>query len=156
MFWAACTLGYFGFLRSAELTVPNLASFTSAIHLSVADIAVDTSISLSCLCVRIKASKTDPFRKGCFIRTYWLWKPLIVCSSCNAGISFTSVSFASGPLFLLQNGQLLSRTILTGWLWQIMSTSGIPGNLSSHSFHIGAATIVAQNGVPEHLIQVLG
>ena len=27
MFWAARTLAYFGFLRSAELTVPNLASF---------------------------------------------------------------------------------------------------------------------------------
>ena len=43
MFWAACTLGYFGFLRSAEFTVPNLASFTPAIHLSVADLAVDSS-----------------------------------------------------------------------------------------------------------------
>ena len=26
MFWAACCLAYFGFLRSAEFTVPNLAS----------------------------------------------------------------------------------------------------------------------------------
>ena len=28
MFWLACTLGYFGFLRSAEFTVPSLASFS--------------------------------------------------------------------------------------------------------------------------------
>ena len=26
--WAACNLAYFGFLRSAEFTVPNLASFS--------------------------------------------------------------------------------------------------------------------------------
>ena len=61
-----------------------------------------------------------------------------------------------GPLFLLQNGQPLSRTILTDWLRQIMSASGIPGNFSSHSFRIGAASVAARNGVPDHLIQVLG
>ena len=102
MFWAACTLAYFGFLRSAEFTVPNLASFSSAIHLSVADIAVDSSTLPSCLRVRIKASKTDPFRKGCFVHTlYWSWNspvvqfmlcwhiflsgatPLVHCSSCR-------------------------------------------------------------------------
>ena len=66
-FWAACMLGYFGFLRAAEFTVPNLASFSPAIHLSVADIAVDSLQSPTCLRVRIKASKTDPFRQGCHI-----------------------------------------------------------------------------------------
>ena len=38
MFWAACTLGYFGFLRAAKFTVPNLASFSSSIHFTVQDI----------------------------------------------------------------------------------------------------------------------
>ena len=28
IFWAACNLAYFGFLRSAEFTIPNLASFS--------------------------------------------------------------------------------------------------------------------------------
>ena len=67
MFWAACNLAYFGFLRSAEFTVPNLACFSPTLHLGVCDISVDSDISPSCLRVRIKASKTDPFRKGCFV-----------------------------------------------------------------------------------------
>ena len=61
MFWAACCLAYFGFLRSAEFTVPNLASYSPSIHLGVADTAVDSISSPSCLRVRIKSSKTDRF-----------------------------------------------------------------------------------------------
>lgn len=61
-FWAACLLGYFGFLGATEFTVPNLDSFSPAIHLSVADIAVHSLQSPTYLRVRINASKTDPFR----------------------------------------------------------------------------------------------
>ena len=66
MFWAACNLAYFGFLCSAEFTVPNLASFSRSIHLGLADVAVDSMLSPSCLRLCIKAPKTDPFHKGCF------------------------------------------------------------------------------------------
>ena len=38
-----------------------------------------------------------------------------------------------GPLFLLVNGQPLSRATLTNWLRQIFSTAGIEGNFSSHT-----------------------
>ena len=61
-----------------------------------------------------------------------------------------------GPLFLLTNGQPLSRSILTDWLRQIFSAAGIEGNFSSHSFRIGAARVIACNGIPDHLIQALG
>ena len=64
MFWAACCLAYFGFLRSAEFTIPNLASYSPSIHLAVADTAVDSVSSPSCLRVRIKSSKTDRFGMG--------------------------------------------------------------------------------------------
>ena len=63
---------------------------------------------------------------------------------------------SEGPVFLLQDGRPLSRALLTSWIRQIMVAAGIPGNFSSHSFHIGAATDAARNGVPDHLIQALG
>ena len=66
MFWAACNLAYFGFLRSAEFTVLNLASLFSDVHLSLEDIAFDSYDLPTLLRVRLKASKTDPFRKGLF------------------------------------------------------------------------------------------
>ncbi|CAH3170712.1 unnamed protein product [Porites evermanni] len=153
-FWAACMLGCFGFLRVAEFTVPNLTSFSPAIHLSVADIAVDSRQSPTCLRVRIKASKTDPFRQGCHIHIGLGRAPLCAVHALLAYLSIRGN--APGPLFLLANGQPLSRAILTDWLWQIFSTAGIEGNFSSHSFRIGAATVAARNGIPDHLIQALG
>lgn len=37
-----------------------------------------------------------------------------------------------------------------------MSSAKGQGNFSSHSFRVGAATVAARNGVPDHLIQALG
>ena len=65
--WAAGILDYSGFLHTAEFTVPNLASFSAAIHLLVVDISVDLLQLPACLCVRTKASKMDPFHQGCHI-----------------------------------------------------------------------------------------
>ena len=67
MFWVACSLGYFSFLRASEFTVPSLASFSPSYHLGVKDIAVDSPSVPLCMRLRVKGSKTDPFRKGVFI-----------------------------------------------------------------------------------------
>ena len=154
MFWAACTLGYFGFLQSAEFTVPNLASFSSSVHLTVQNIALDSTSSPSCMRVRIKASKTDQFRKGCYIHIGFGSAPLCAI---HAVMSYLATQGNSpGPLFMLKSGQPLTHAILTDWLRQIMVASGIEGNFSSHSFRIGAATVAARNGIPDHQIQALG
>lgn len=57
---------------------------------------------------------------------------------------------------MLQDGRPLLRSILTSWIRQILAVAGVPGNFSSHSFCIGAATVAARNGVPDNLIQALG
>ena len=67
MFWAACSLGYFGFLRTSKFTVPSLACFSPSYHFGAQDIAVDSPSVPLCMRLRIKGSKTDPFRKGAFI-----------------------------------------------------------------------------------------
>ena len=63
-------LGYLGFLRASEFMVPNLSSYSSSLHLSVQDFAVDSSSAASSLRIRIKGSKTDPSRKGSF-HSHW-------------------------------------------------------------------------------------
>ena len=154
MFWAACSLGYFGFLRASEFTVPNLSSFSSSLHLSAQDIAVDSSSSPSSMRIQIKGSKTDPFRKGCFIHIGLGRYPLCAVQAMMTYLA--TRGDAPGPLFLFANGQPLTRTSLTDWLRQIMTSARIPGNFSSHSFRIGAATVAARSGIPDHLIQTMG
>ena len=53
-----------GFLRSGEVVVPSQAGYDPAFHLSYGDVMVDNTRAPTFLEVRIKASKTDPFRKG--------------------------------------------------------------------------------------------
>ena len=61
MLWAACCLGFFGFLWAGEFTVN--CAFDPSIHLTVQDLQVDAEVNPSSLQVRIKSSKTDPFRQ---------------------------------------------------------------------------------------------
>jgi len=134
--------------------VPNLSTFSASLHLSVQDIAVDSSSAPLSMRVRIKGSKTDPFRKGCFVHIALGRHPLCAIQAMMSYL--VSRGDASGPLFLFTNGRPLTRTNLTDWLRQIMASAQIPGNFSSHSFRIGAATVAARNGVPDHLIQTMG
>ena len=135
MFWAACTLAYFGFLRSAEFTVPNLSNFSTSIHLQVSDLAFDNLTKPSCLRVLVKASKTDPFRKGCHVHIGRGRFPLCAVSAIAVYLNIRGDS--PGPLFLLDDGRPLSRELLTSWLRSIFTGAGIAGNFSSHSFRIG-------------------
>ena len=46
MLCAACCLGFFGFLRAGEFTVPDEKSYDSKCHLNYGDMAVDSQSEL--------------------------------------------------------------------------------------------------------------
>ena len=154
MFWAACTLAYFGFLRSSEFTTPNSSAFSSAVHVTLQDVAFDSHKDPSCVRVFIKASKTDPFRKGCYIHIGQGREPLCAIAALSKYLQCRGD--VHGPLFVRRGGAPLSRALLTDWLRGIVTSAGLDGNYSSHSFRIGAATMAGKNGVPDHIIQSLG
>ena len=132
MFWAACLLAYFGFLRSAKFTVPSSSAFNPSIHLPVSDVSVDVPLNPSCHQVFIKASKTDPFRKGCNILIGLGSPPLCAV---QAVVSYLAqCSHGPGPLFLLENVLPLTCSLVTGWLRAILLSAGLPGDFSSLSF----------------------
>ena len=59
-------------------------------------------------------------------------------------------------LFICANGTPLSPSMVNAWLRSILKGAGVPGNYSSHSFQIGAATSAALAGVLDHVIKILG
>ena len=130
MFWAASTLCLFWV--SAFRSVPFLSAFSCDFHLTVNDIVVDSHSSPSCLQLTIKASKTDPFRKGCCLYIGLGRPPLCALSAVMNYLPMRGQS--PGSLFLLSNGQTLSRTLLTHWLKDFFAATSIQGSFSSHSF----------------------
>ena len=81
-----------------------------------------------CLQICVKASKTDPFRKGCNILNAPCSPPLCAV---QAVVSFLDRRDNSpGPLFLFENGLPLPHSLLTDRLRAILLSAGLPGNFS--------------------------
>ena len=64
MLWAAATMCFCGFLRNGEVVVSLQSSYDPSYHLSYGDVLVDNTKVPMFLEIQIKASKTDPLRKG--------------------------------------------------------------------------------------------
>ena len=139
--WAALLLAFFGFLRSQEL-----------LALQHSDLARSTDGYR----VRIRCSKTDPFRSGATIRiTPSGDTTLCAVTALDALVAATGRT--EGPLFCLQSRVTLSRQRLTALIRELAAHSGVAtAHYSSHSFRIGAASAAAAAGLPEWRIQALG
>ena len=152
MLWAACCLGFFGFLRAGEFTTPR--SFDPSIHLAVSDVQADTLVNPTCFKIRIKCSKTDPFQRGCDI--YVGRGSGSICPVAAIGNFLALRGSAPRPLFCYADGRPLSRQELSSSVQSILHSAGYTGSYSGHSFRIGAATTAAARGVTDHLIRTLG
>ena len=105
MLWAACCLGFFGFLRAGEFTVNS--AFQPSIHMTVADLQADSLVNPSCFKVHIKCSKTDPFRMGCDIYVGRGEGP--VCPIRALGNFLPLRGSSEGPLFTFSDSRPLSQ-----------------------------------------------
>ena len=155
MLWAACCLGFFCFLRSAQMTVPSDTSYDPSVHLSYGDILIDNPASPTILQVSIKQSKTDPFRKGISL---FLGKTSANLCPVTAMLNYLIVrGNRSGPLFIFRNGQYLTRERLVTALRTALKSVGLDeSKYCSHSFRIGAATTAASKGIEDSIIKTLG
>ena len=151
MLWAACYLGCFGLLKAGEFTVNG--TFNPTLHLTMADVQVDSSTNPQSFRVFIKCSKTDPFRKGCFIFLGCGSFPLCPVVSLTNYLHLRRPG--TGPLFIYQNGTPLSRSQLSSFLQTTLQSAGISGKFSGHSFRNGAATTATRKGLPDCFVNIM-
>ena len=153
MLWAACCVGFFGFLRAGEFTCS-----ATDIHdppLAVQDIAVDTRTNPQVVTVHLCKSKTDPFGVGCYV---YLGRTNTTPCPVAAVLNYLGIRQPSpGPLFLFQNNAPLTRAALVSQLRVALNQAGVDSApYSGHSFRIGAATAAAHAGYSDSFIQSLG
>lgn len=156
MLWAAALTCFFGFLRAGEICVPSDKGFDQGAHLSLSDVSVDNKLNPAVLCVRIKASKTDPFRQGCDVFMGRTGKSLCPVSAMLAYLAVRHPG-EDGPLFKFADGKPLTRDRFVVNIREALVAAGVdPAPYSGHSFRIGAATTAAKKGVGDAAIKMLG
>ena len=155
MIWAACCLCSFAFLRAGEMTVPGDDKFDPSVHLGISDISVDDAKSSSSMCIRIKQSKTDPFRRG--INLFVGMTNSVVCPVSGMLSYLCARGMDTGPLSRCRDGEVLTRPQFVSAVRGGLQKVGIDASkYSGHSFRIGAATTAARKGVEDSLIKTLG
>ena len=121
--WAACCVGFIGFLRSGELTAPEKEEFDASQHLTFKDIAVDNTSDPKVVSIHIKQSKTDPFRQGV---TIFLGRTNTPICPVAALLSYLAARGAEeGPLFRFEECQPLTRSRLVKEVRQVLQEAGV-------------------------------
>jgi len=151
---SCCTLGFFGFLRCGEFTIKD--SFIEHEHLCLSDVIV----SKQKVVVKLKTSKTDPFREGVNIHIHATGNEVCPVSAlqnylvCREALSMANETAA---LFLTNDGLPLSRSTFIHKLKFVLGCLGLDDKrFNGHSLRIGAATTCAKLRIEDHLIKTLG
>ena len=141
--------------RSGELTVPEGTRFDDATHLTLGDLAVDRREYPSILQVCLKASKTDPFRRGVDVCVGVTGNRLCPVKAMLAYLRARGSE--PSPLFQLQDSSPLTRAQFVSEVQRALSQAGIPSEgFTGHSFCRGAATTAAAQSLGEATIKLLG
>ena len=151
MCWAACCVGYYGFMRAGEFTTAD----PSSPSICVSDAAVDSHVSPTMVRITLRRAKTDPFGKGVNIfmgATGTATCPVV------ALLHYLAVRpKGDGPLFIHSDGSALSRDQFVRMVKRALHEANIDAtSYSGHSFRIGAASMAAAAGIPAHFIKMLG
>ena len=106
--------------------------------------------------VRIKVSKTDPFRSGVnvFACRQNQWQ---LMSSSGSAVIHDKKGLKPRSTFYFSDGKPLTRSRFVSEVKEALAKAGVDSSCySGHSFRSGAATTAAKRGIGETTIKMLG
>ena len=134
---------------------PSDRNFDPNTHLSYTDVMVDNTEKPQYITVRIKASKTDPFRKGTTV--YLGTTGTDLCPVAAILDYMVRRGNHPGPMFQFQDHRPLTRARLGAELREALKAVGYdPHKYVGHSYRIGAATTASLCGIQDSTIKMLG
>ena len=153
----ACIVAFFGFLRCGEFCVLNAKDFNSSTHLCMSDVTFHDDYAV----LKLKESKTDPFRKGVSIQLHKMNHQICPFVVLQKYISMRQTrqigSSPDDPLFVSEFNTALDRNYFISKLRHVLQLIGYDPNLyNGHSFRSGAATSAGQAFIEDHMIKTLG
>lgn len=143
-------------MRCGEFTVLKAKQFDPSVNLCLGDILFHEDLVI----LKLKQSKTDPFRKGINIQLHKVQSCVcpyrILTKYLHARKSLYG-NFSTDPLFMLNNGQALERQYFINCLKHVLGLCGFNSDqYNGHSLRIGAATSAGKAHIEDHLIKTLG
>lgn len=153
----ACIVAFFAFLRCGEFTVISHDKFDTSFNLCFSDVIFYSNYVI----LRLKESKTDPFRKGIDIKLFKIENALCPFAALQKYFRQRRAKFAStlasDPLFVTDIYEALTRQYFLDKLKFVLNLCGYDSTLyNGHSFRSGAASSAGKAQVEDHMIKVLG
>ena len=110
LIWAACCLGFFGFLRCGEFTLSHPSDQPPILSTGV---VVDSYSCPTTLALFLRRAKCDPFGKGVYI---YVGKTDSTICPVSAILLYLAVRPSPpGPLFVWEDGSPLTRDAFINW-----------------------------------------
>ncbi|CAG2204547.1 unnamed protein product [Mytilus edulis] len=153
MLRTACIVAFYGFLRCGEFTVSKASQFDPHINLCIEDVVFHSDLVV----LKLKQSKTDPFRKGINIQLHKLGQLIcpytILLEYIQIRKEFSPTN-QTDPLFITIDKKPLERQYFITCIKKVLDICGFnSSHYNGHSFRIGAATSAGKAKIEDHLIK---
>ncbi|XP_055997642.1 uncharacterized protein LOC125646786 isoform X2 [Ostrea edulis] len=149
LFKASFSLAFNALLRIGEFALSKGNSVDRVLHTG------DISLHTNYLTIHIRYSKTDQLGRGTTLTVHKMTGTTCPIQAMHDYIEVRAPK--AGPLFCHYSGQPLTRFQFTSVLSRSLNLAGIDSrHFKSHSFRIGAATTLAQQGMSAEVIQAAG
>lgn len=152
----AQVVAFFALLRVGEFT-STAKEFAAELNLSLGDVKFETENGVRRATITINNGKTDLWGTGQSVTVYASGHATLCPVMLLERLLREEPGAEHEPLFMTKTRTPLTRKVFTDTTTRQLTKLGFSTSaIKSHSFRIGGASLLARNGTPAYMIQLLG